>query len=59
MVSSAVPNAITSYFMLLARKKSARLSSVVVPVWVQTDAPLSSSAEFTLSALRTMKPWPS
>ena len=59
MVSSAVANAMTSYFMLLARKKSARLSSVVVPVCVQTDAPLSSSAELTLSALRTMKPWPS
>ena len=56
MVSSAVPKAMTSYFMLLERKKSARLSSVVVPVWVQTDAPLSSSAELTLSALRTMKP---
>ena len=46
-------------FMLLARKKSARLSSVVVPVWMQTEAPLSSFALFTLSDLRTMKPCPS
>ena len=28
--------------MLFARKKSARFSSVVVPVWIQTEAPSRS-----------------
>ena len=49
----------TSYFMLLARKKSPRLSSVVVPACTQMDAPLSSFADLMFSDLRTMKPWPS
>jgi len=48
-----------SYFMLLARKKSARFNSVVVPVWMQTEAPASSLADLTPSFLGAMKPWPS
>jgi hypothetical protein len=35
------------------------LSSVVVPVWVQMEAPESSSAEFTFMVLRTIRAWPS
>ena len=54
-----LPNAITSYFMLLPLKKSARFCSVVVPVCTQTDALFSSSAELTLSDFFTMKPCPS
>ena len=45
--------------ILLARKKSARLSSVVVPVCTQTVAPESSLALFTPSFFVAMKPWPS
>ena len=41
------------------RKKSARLSSVVVPVWMQIEAPSSSVALPIPSAVRPMKPWPS
>ena len=44
---------------LLARAKSARLSSVVLPDGTQTLAPLISLAVFTPSFLGTMKPWPS
>jgi hypothetical protein len=45
--------------MPFALNQSARLSSVVVPVWMQTVAPSSSSAEVTPRSLETMKPWPS
>src|SRR5215467_3760196 len=45
--------------MLLLRKKSARLSSVVVPVATHTEAPSSSLADLTPSFLGTISPWPS
>ena len=35
------------------------LSSVVVPVWVQMEAPESSSAEFTFIDFFTIMAWPS
>ena len=57
--SSAFSKTTGLYSILFARKKSAMLSSVVVPMLTHTAAPASSIALFTPRSLRTMKPWPS
>jgi hypothetical protein len=44
---------------LRSRNQSAAFFSSVEPAATQTEAPSSSSADFTLAFLRTMKVWPS
>ena len=57
--SSALSNTTGRNFMLWVRKKSAMLSSIVVPGWMQTAAPSSCLALVTPSFFGTMRPWPS
>ena len=63
--SSAAMNSLVSSMVTgvkewpLLRKKSAMLSSPVVPLWMPMVAPSRSAAFSTPTSLRTRMPWPS
>ncbi|MCY1554887.1 hypothetical protein D9M68_914980 [compost metagenome] len=59
MEASSFSNTTALMLSLLAREKSVRFFSVVVPDCTHTVAPLSCLALVILPLLGTMKPWPS